>query len=234
MKAMLLAAGRGERLRPLTDHTPKPLIEVAGKPLIVWQIESLAQAGITELVINLAHLGPLIEARLGNGQTWGVRIQYSHEREGALEAAGGLRWAQPLLGAQPFVVANADIWTDFDFATLPTTLAGLAHLVLVPNPTHHPMGDFGLRDTQVYHPGTPAFTYAGIGLFSPALFTSISAGERAPLAPLLRQAIAADAVSGELFTGRWIDVGTPERWREAEAAAANFQAIDSQKPLIDI
>ncbi|MSQ67692.1 MAG: nucleotidyltransferase family protein [Gammaproteobacteria bacterium] len=221
MRAMLLAAGRGERLRPLTDHTPKPLLEVAGKPLIVRQVERLAQAGIKEFVINLAHLGPLIEARLGDGQAWGVRLTYSREPAGALDAAGGLRWALPLLGAQPFVVANTDIWTDFDFATLPVTLTGLAHLVLVPNPAHHPLGDFGLRDTQVCHPGSPAFTYAGIGLFSPALFTSLSAGARAPLAPLLREAIAANAVSGTLFTGRWIDVGTLERWREAEAAAAD-------------
>lgn len=219
MKAMLLAAGRGERLRPLTDHRPKPLLEVGGKPLIVWQLENLRRAGVTEVVVNLAWLGEQIPAALGDGSRWGLAIHYSREPVAALETAGGIRQALERLGDAPFILANADVWTRFDFTSLPTVPAGLAHLVLVPNPVHHPQGDFALDDGRVNDHGEPRYTYAGIAVFRPSLFAPLAPGTRAPLAPLLRAAMAEGAVSGELFTGSWIDVGTPDRLEAADRAA---------------
>ena len=226
MKAMLLAAGRGERLRPLTDQRPKPLLEVGGKPLIVWQLENLRRAGVTEVVVNLAWLGEQIPAALGDGSRWEMAIHYSREPVAALETAGGIRQALDLLGEAPFVLANADVWTRFDFATLPTAPAGLAHLVLVPNPAHHPQGDFALAGGRVNELGAPRYTYAGLAVFEPALFAALARGARAPLAPLLRAAMAEGAVSGELFTGTWIDVGTPERLEAADLAA---RALDNPR-----
>jgi MurNAc alpha-1-phosphate uridylyltransferase len=220
MKAMLLAAGRGERLRPLTDERPKPLLEVGGKPLVVWQLENLRRAGVTEVVINLAWLGEQIAHRLGDGSRWGLRVHYSPEPPNALETAGGIRQALELLGDAPFMLANADVWTRFDFSTLPGAPRGLAHLVLVPNPEHHPQGDFALEAGQINDHGSPRYTYAGVGVFSPELFRSIVPGTRAPLAPLLREAMARGAVSGEIFSGPWIDVGTVERLETANLAAA--------------
>jgi MurNAc alpha-1-phosphate uridylyltransferase len=210
MKAMLLAAGRGERMRPLTDHTPKPLLRVGGQTLIGHHIEALARAGFRKLVINHAHLGAQLVAALGDGTDYGVRIDYSPEPPGALETGGGIFNALPLLGEGPFVVVNADIWTDFDFSALPRQPVGLAHLVLVDNPAHHPAGDFALEDGRVQDHGPARLTFSGIGVYHPALFAG-SPGGAFPLAPLLRRAMVAGQVSGEHFTGAWFDIGTPER-----------------------
>jgi len=218
LKAMILAAGRGERMRPLTDLTPKPLLEAGGKPLIVWHIERLAQAGITELVINHAHLGVQIESTLGDGSRFGARIRYSDEGT-ALETAGGIAFALQLLGSKPFAVVNGDIWCDFDFARLPALAANMqqvhAHLVLVDNPPQHPDGDFGLHDGRVTD-GAPKLTFSGIGIYRPELFMHITRGSKAPLAPLLREQIAAGKVSGEHHQGLWFDVGTPQRLAELD------------------
>ena len=220
MMAMLLAAGRGERMRPLTDHTPKPLLEVGGKPLIVWHIEKLARAGISELVINHAHLGGQIEAALGDGSQFGTNIQYSAEIT-ALETAGGIANALHLLGDAPFAVINTDIYCDYDFAQLSIHAAALskngdlAHLVLVSNPEQHPKGDFGLQDGRVID-AAPSLTFSGIGIYKPELFRHIPRGTIAPLAPLLRAQIALGTVSGEHYSGRWADVGTPQRLQQLD------------------
>ena len=217
MKAMILAAGRGERMRPLTDHTPKPLLLVAGKPIIVHTITQLVTAGFTDIVINHAHLGKQIEAALGNGQALGASICYSPEGEQGLETAGGIINALPLLGDEPFLVVNGDIATDFDFASLKNVPVDLAHLVLVPNPEHHPKGDFGLDDTGlVNEQASEQLTFSGIGLYSPKLFHNLPAGSR-KLGPLLRLAIAKQHVSGQKFSGFWMDIGTPERLQELNA-----------------
>lgn len=219
---MLLAAGRGERMRPLTDTTPKPLLQVGGKPLIVWHIQCLAQAGLTELVINHAHLGHQIETALGDGSRFSVRIRYSPENP-ALETAGGIAQALPLLGDAPFAVVNSDIWCDYDFARLPAHAATLAtrgdaaHLVLVDNPPQHPAGDFGYRDGRVTD-DLPKLTFSGIGIYQPTLFSSISRGSKAPLAPLLRAQIALGKISGEHHSGLWEDVGTPQRLQQLDNA----------------
>jgi len=190
-------------MRPLTDHTPKPLLPVAGKPLIVWHLERLARAGFREIVINHAHLGDQIESLLDDGSAWGVSVRYSPEPPGALETAGGIRHALPLLGHDPFLVVNGDIWCDFDFEKLPV-MPDLAHLVLVPNPPHHPEGDFMFADQG-------ALTFSGIGIYRPALFMALTDHHPAKLAPLLRQAITEGHVSFERFDGQWADIGTPER-----------------------
>ena len=216
MQAMILAAGRGERMRPLTDRVPKPLLEVGGKPLIVHHIENLARAGFTRIVVNHAHLGEMIEARLGDGSAFGVAIDYSREGQ-ALETAGGIAHALPLLGGKPFLVVNGDVYCEFDFATLPQRCsrmeasAAKAHLVLVANPLHRADGDFALVDDLVRNQGSPRLTFSGIGLYDPRLFDVLTPGEKTPLAPLLRQAAEQGAVSGEHYRGRWEDVGTPER-----------------------
>ena len=219
MKVMILAAGRGERLRPLTDTTPKSLLAVGGKPLIVWHLEKLARAGFTEVVINHAHLGGMIEAELGDGSGFGLAIRYSPERE-ALETAGGIASALPLLGPEPFLVINADVYTDYDFSTLRgLPLADkLAHLVLVDNPAQHPRGDFALEAGRVRESGNPMLTFSGIGVYAPRLFGGIPSRAKVPLAPLLRKAMAADRVSGEHYRGGWHDIGTAER----------LQALDAQ------
>ncbi|MEY6432592.1 N-acetylmuramate alpha-1-phosphate uridylyltransferase MurU [Thioalkalicoccus limnaeus] len=209
MKAMILAAGRGERMRPLTDKTPKPLLKAGGKSLIEHRIERLAAAGFEDLVINHAHLGAQIAAALGNGRRWGIRIRYSPEEQ-ALETGGGIFRALRWLGPGPFVVVNADIWTDFDFRRLRRAPAGLAHLVLVPNPSQHPQGDFALSAGRVRYDGTPRYTFSGIGLYRPELFAGCRPGAF-PLAPLLRAAMDRGQVEGELHAGRWFDIGTPER-----------------------
>ena len=206
---MILAAGRGERLRPLTDHIPKPLIEAGGKPLILHLIESLVRGGIDEIIVNTAHLGEKIQARLGDGRAFGATIHYSPEHE-ALETGGGIYRALPLLGPAPFLVINGDIATDFPFGTLKDRPIDLAHLVLVPNPDHHPQGDFGLAEGLALDQGSPQFTFGGIGVYRPELFSECSAG-RFPLAPLLRTAMKASRVSAELWPGFWMDIGTIER-----------------------
>jgi MurNAc alpha-1-phosphate uridylyltransferase len=207
---MILAAGRGERMRPLSDTMPKPLLEVRGKPLIVRTLESLVRAGIRDVVINHAHLGDLIEGTLEDGRRFGAAIRYSREAE-ALESAGGIANALHLLGEEPFVVVNGDILCDFDFSTLARRSLGkhLAHLVLVANPPHHPRGDFGLESMRVVD--EPAWTFSGIGLYRPELFAGILPGSKGQLAPLLRAAMARGLVSGEVHRGVWHDVGTPER-----------------------
>lgn len=209
MKAMILAAGRGRRMRPLTDHTPKPLLRVGGKPLIVWHIERLAAAGYRDIVINHAWLGEQIPELLGDGSSRGVRIHYSAEGEQALETGGGIHRALPLLGDAPFLVINGDVWTDMDFALLPASPDGLAHLVLVPNPAHNPAGDFSMSEGRLGH-GKPKYTYSGVGIFRPELFAGCTGGAF-PLAPLLRQAISGPGIGATLHEGRWFDIGTPER-----------------------
>jgi MurNAc alpha-1-phosphate uridylyltransferase len=229
MKAMILAAGRGERMRPLTDSTPKPLLPVGGKPLIVWHLERLAQAGLRDVVINHAHLGAQIESALGDGKRWDLSIRYSPEPEGALEAAGGIANALPLLGnGEPFLVVNGDIFCDWDLGRAGQVLlpGNLAHLVLVPNPQHHPQGDFSLAGRKVAagiedaaSDGGPGqiFTFSGIGIYRPQLFAGIPQAHPAKLAPLLRTAMAAGSISGELHQGRWVDVGTPQRLAQLDA-----------------
>ena len=233
MKAMLLAAGRGERMRPLTDHTPKPLLEVGGKPLIVWHIERLVRANICELIINHSHLGNQIEAALGDGTRFGAHIVYSAE-DAPLETAGGIAYALPLLGDEPFAVINGDIFCDYDFVRLHEHSAALqanddaVHLALVDNPPHNPNGDFLLHDDRIL-PGRLAptnnqrlatsdsmFTFSGIGIYHPGIFANIVRGSKAPLAPLLRAQIELGKASGEHHSGLWVDVGTPQRLSELD------------------
>lgn len=225
MRAMILAAGRGQRMRPLTDTCPKPLLVVGGQPLIVWHLQRLAQAGIQEILINHAWLGQHIEATLGDGQAWGVHLRYSAETS-ALETAGGIARALPFFQDDPFLVINGDIWCDWNPAQAlnwashwaPRTQA---QLLLVDNPPHHPQGDFGLLPNGELA-ASPAqgigLTYAGIGLYHPRLFADTSPHQAAPLAPLLRKAMRHHAIQGQHYTGRWVDVGTPERLAKLDAA----------------
>jgi MurNAc alpha-1-phosphate uridylyltransferase len=209
-RAMLLAAGRGKRMRPLTDQTPKPLLTVRGKPLIVYHLEQLARGGVRDVVINLAWLGPQIRAALGDGSSWGMSIRYSDEGARALETGGGIFKALPWLSGEPFLVVNADVYTDFDFATLQIAADAWAQLLLVPNPAHHPEGDFALEQGRIVAQGTPRYTYAGIGVFRPEVFRGCQPG-RFALLPLLQRAIAARRLQGEFYGGQWTDVGTAER-----------------------
>ena len=215
--AMILAAGRGERMRPLTDHTPKPLLAVHDKPLIVWHIERLKKADISQLVINHAHLGEQIEHALGDGSSFGVSIAYSPE-ETALETGGGIARALPLLGEQSFLVVNGDVWTDIDYSALSLDEDDLAHLVLVNNPSHNPNGDFALNNGRVAAEGADKLTFSGIGLYQPCLFAGQSEN-RFPLAPLLRNVMSQNKVGGHHHQGAWTDVGTPERLAEINASA---------------
>ena len=213
---MILAAGRGERMRPLTDTTPKPLLKVAGRALIEYHLLHLAEAGMRDVVINLAWLGGQLEQTLGNGQAYGVTIEYVHEGEQALETGGGIFNALPLLGPEPFLVINGDIWTDYPLQRLPTILTGLAHLVMVDNPSHHPQGDFAISATgHAVAEATEKFTFSGIGVYAPELFATCQAGIF-PLAPLLRQAMLAQQVTAEHYTGHWSDVGTIERLQQLQ------------------
>ena len=210
MKAMILAAGRGERMRPLTDHIPKPLLKVGGKSLIVWHLERLAKAGFKEVVINHAHLGEQIEQVLGDGSVWGLNVQYSPETS-ALETAGGIANALPLLGDAPFLVVNGDVFTEIDFGALQLVSPNLAHLVMVDNPPQHPDGDFVVDSGKVTNQGNHKLTFSGIGIYHPALFVDVERGQAAKLAPLLRLAMAKGLVTGEHYHGVWHDIGTPER-----------------------
>ena len=216
MKAMILAAGRGERMQPLTDTTPKPLLKVAGKPLIEYCIENLVAAGFTQLVINLSHLGQQIRDYCGNGSQWGAVISYSDEGEAALETAGGIAYALPLLGDQPFLVINADIICDYPLAELRNKQFDLAHLVLIDNPPHNPQGDFSLNQNMLSEIGAEKFTFSGIGIYHPDLFKSIAFGPL-KLRPVLNQAMQDQRISGEKFDGLWMDIGTPARLKEIEA-----------------
>jgi N-acetyl-alpha-D-muramate 1-phosphate uridylyltransferase len=210
VKAMLLAAGRGERMRPLTDTLPKPLVEVGGRALIAWHLLALARAGIREVVINLSWLGAQLRAALGDGSTFGVSIRWSEEGPVPLETGGGIFRALPLLGPEPFLVVNADIWTDLDFGRLALEPEAHAHLVLIPNPAHHPRGDFALEGDRVVNADSGRFTYTGVGVYQREFFAGCIEG-RFPLLPLLNRAIAAGRVRGEVYRGQWCDVGTAER-----------------------
>ena len=222
MKAMLLAAGRGERLRPITDDIPKALVEAGGKPLIGWHLERLARAGFREAVINVSHLGERIVERLGDGRGYSLRLRYSREPE-RLETAGGIANALPLLGADPFLLVNADVYCECDFARLREMGPAmgraplLAHLVLVPNPPHRAEGDFSLHRGAVGDQPSPRYTYAGVALMKPAMVAPVKPGEKAALGPLLREAAKRRQIGGELYEGLWQDVGTIERLAELEA-----------------
>ncbi|WP_434779428.1 N-acetylmuramate alpha-1-phosphate uridylyltransferase MurU [Neisseria sp. Ec49-e6-T10] len=218
MKAMILAAGRGERMRPLTDHTPKPLLMVGKDPLIVWHIKHLAKAGFIDIVINHAWLGQQLEETLGNGAKWHVHLHYSAEKEGGLETAGGIATALPLLGTEHFLVVNGDIFTSIDFLSLREHTQYLAenqtHIILVPNPEHHPQGDFVLdanNKVQDIPESQNKYTFSGVGIYHPSFFKHTPAHQKAKLAPLLKEAMHQQQVLGQLHTGLWLDVGTTER-----------------------
>ena len=214
MKALIFSAGRGERMRPLTDATPKPLLRAGGKRLIEWHLENLCKAGVRDVVINTSHLAEQFFAALGDGSRWGVRITYSYEGPEPLETGGGMLHALPLLGIDPFIAVNGDICTDFDFSTLPQNPPGLAHLVLVDNPAHHPRGDFGLQHGMLFD--EPRLTFAGIGVYRPALLAAHAPGKFG-VVPILRAAMRDGKVSGEHFRGRWCDIGTPQRLAAIDA-----------------
>ena len=238
MKAMILAAGRGTRMAPLTDHCPKPLLPLAGKPLIQHHIEKLVAAGIDELVINHAYLGHMIEQQLGDGSALACRIRYSAESR-ALETAGGILQALPLLGDEPFVVINGDVWCDWDYRQLFSRAQQLQHssqdpasqdlgwLALVANPEHHPEGDFGLQQGRVLaQPDHCGWTFAGISVLSPQLFAGLQPGEQR-LAPLLRAAMADGRIAGEVLNAGWVDVGTPQRLQQLEQQLLAGQPVRS-------
>ena len=215
MKCMLLAAGLGERLRPITDKIPKPLLEIAGKPLIDYHLENLKSAGFKEIVINISYLGEMIESHLGDGSRFNVTIHYSHEGESPLETAGGIIQALPMLGDQPFLVLNADIWCNHSLSFASLDKDKLAHIVLVNNPAHHPKGDFAYEYGKIYNQGKNYLTYSGIGIYDPKLFKNFAA-EKLPLAPILRDAIDEELISAEYYSGEWFDIGTEERLEEAD------------------
>jgi MurNAc alpha-1-phosphate uridylyltransferase len=214
MKAIILAAGRGERMRPLTDSTPKPLLRVGGQCLIEYHLHALANAGVREIVINHSWLGQQIVDYLGDGARYGVSIVYSAEADPPLETAGGIIQALPLLGSDPFILVNGDVWTDYDFSFLPTSPSAKAHLVMVDNPPHHSDGDFALQGYILRNSGDK-LTYSGIGVYSPELFAGMPTGVR-PLAPILRAAIDQEAISGEWYRGAWWDIGTPKRLQQLD------------------
>ncbi len=223
MKVMLLAAGRGERMRPLTDACPKPLLQVAGKPLVAWHLERLAAAGFHEVVINLSWLGEQIASALGDGQRHGVRIAYSREPWPALETGGGIHNALPLLGSEPFLLVNGDVHADVDFRAITLRQGDLGQLVLVPNPSHHPRGDFALDPNGRVGEAGARLTYSGIAVLHPQLFAGATPG-RFPLLPLLQRAIAAGRLGGQRHDGHWLDVGTPERLAQLDAALRTMRA----------
>jgi MurNAc alpha-1-phosphate uridylyltransferase len=234
-RALILAAGRGERMRPLTDTTPKPLLAVGGKPLIVHHLEKLARAGVREVVVNTSHLADQFPAALGDGSRWNLRIHYSYEGQEPLETGGGMLRAMPLLGAAPFIAVNGDIFTDFDFSTLPQDPAGLAHLIVVDNPPQHPQGDFALRDGRLFdtspHPGPlpqagegGKLTFAGISVYRAELLAGQAPGKFG-ITPILRAAMRAGRVTGSHHRGEWFDIGTPQRLAELQTTA-NFRTSD--------
>jgi MurNAc alpha-1-phosphate uridylyltransferase len=215
-RALIFAAGRGERMRPLTDATPKPLLQAGGKRLIEWHLQSLARAGVREVVINTAHLAEQFPAALGDGSRWGLRIRFSYEGTEPLETGGGMLRALPLLGSDPFIAVNADIRTDFDFSTLPQNPHGLAHLVVVDNPPQHPHGDFVLRDGLLHDAPAPRLTFAGIGVYRPELLAAHVPGKFG-IVPILRAAMREGRIGGTRHSGEWSDIGTPQRLAELDA-----------------
>ncbi|AMK75703.1 MULTISPECIES: N-acetylmuramate alpha-1-phosphate uridylyltransferase MurU [Methylomonas] len=233
MKAMILAAGRGERMRPLTDHTPKPLLKAAGKTLIEYALENLAAAGFSEIVINIAHLGNQIKDYCGNGERWNVSIAYSDEGDTALETAGGIVKALPLLGDKPFLVLNADIVCDYPLANLRAKAIDLAHLVMINNPSHHPEGDFSLNTSGLLsEQGSDKLTFSGIGVYHPKLFENIPATPL-KLKPVLNRGMQLQRISGEKFSGLWMDIGTPERLRTL-AELGNHHARETSRHKEDV
>jgi MurNAc alpha-1-phosphate uridylyltransferase len=210
MRAMILAAGRGQRLRPLTDSLPKPLIELAGKPLIEYHLEALAKAGFREVIINQGHLGGLLRESLGDGSRWGVNVSWSDEQPDALETGGGIFKALPFLGNSPFLVVNGDVWTDYPFTRLRAVKCDWAHLVMVPNPDHNPFGDFALNGARILEDGGHKLTFSGIGVYHPRLFDGCRPGKFS-IVPLLRSAMNNHLVTGEEFQGCWNDIGTLKR-----------------------
>ena len=222
MKAMILAAGRGERMRHLTENTPKPLLKIADKALIEYSLEGLVNAGFTKIVINVAYLGQQIQEYCGDGSRWGVSIQYSDEGETALETAGGIAKALPLLGEKPFLVVNADILFDYPLAELRNKQVDWAHLVMIDNPPHHPQGDFCLQaDGTLSEQGEPKYTFSGIGVYHPAMFADLQVGQPLKLRPVLNLAMQQQRISGEYFNGLWLDIGTPERLQEISIGLAS-------------
>lgn len=226
---MVLAAGRGERMRPLTDHTPKALLRVGGKPLIFWHLERLARAGFSSVVVNHAHLGEQIVAAVGDGNRWNITVRFSAESQ-ALETAGGIANALPLLNADVFTVINADVYTEFDFSALRqhtdemrSRSDCLAHLVLVDNPAQHPGGDFALVGDHVAEQGAQLLTFSGLGVYRAGLFGEVASGSAQALAPLLRTAMSRHQVTGEHYRGRWFDVGTPARMHALDQLLAGEQ-----------
>jgi MurNAc alpha-1-phosphate uridylyltransferase len=217
MRAMILAAGRGERLRPLTDTLPKPLVEVGGKPQIEYHLENLAGAGFRNVVINQGHLGDLLPQALGNGSRWGLTILWSDEQPEALETGGGIFQALPHLGPSPFLVVNGDVWTNYPYSRLRAVKCDWAHLVMVPNPAHHPDGDFSLAGGRLREQGSGLLTFSGIGVYNPRLFQGCTAGKFS-VVPLLRSAMREHLVTGEEFRGGWNDIGTLERLEAARSA----------------
>ncbi|MEM7401151.1 MAG: N-acetylmuramate alpha-1-phosphate uridylyltransferase MurU [Pseudomonadota bacterium] len=215
MKCLLLSAGRGERLRPLTDKVPKPLVKIAGKAIIEYHLERLKKAGFNEIVINLSHLGNLIEEHLGDGSNYDLKIEYSQEGDHPLETAGGIIHALPKLGDKPFLVMNADIWCDHTLSFAKLSNDKLAHLVLIDNPNHNPKGDFAYEFGKIYTSGKNMLTFSGIGIYHPRLFSSLDI-EKRPLAPILRNAIDHQRISAEYFSGNWFDIGTQARLAEVE------------------
>lgn len=216
MHALIFAAGRGERMRPLTDATPKPLLQAGARRLIEWHLQALARAGVREVVINTSHLAGQFPSTLGDGRRWDLRIRYSYEGPEPLETGGGMLRALPLLGDAPFIAVNGDIFTDFDFSALPQTPHGLAHLIVVDNPPQHPQGDFVLRDGLLHDEPEPRLTFAGIGVYRPELLAGQAPGKFG-IVPVLRAAMRTSKVSGEHYRGAWTDVGTPQRLAELDA-----------------
>lgn len=227
----MLAAGRGERLRPLTDRLPKPLVRLCGHPLIDYHLHRLRRAGVTRCVINTAHLGHLIEAHVGDGTRFGLTVSYSREPPGALETGGGIRYALPLLEAGPFIAVNADVYCEFDFRALTPSPAALAHLVLVTNPAQHRRGDFSLEGARVGNALTPRHTFSGIAVYTPEFFATAPATARFPLAPMLREAARREALSGQLYRGRWFDIGTRTRLQEAARALSDDQQLHYKQKI---
>jgi len=214
MRAMILAAGRGERLRPLTDEVPKPLVDIAGKSLIEYHLEALAAAGFREIVINQGHLGDQLPLALGDGSRWGIHIHWSDEQPEALETGGGVHKALPLLGSAPFLVINGDVLVDYRFASLRAVKCDWAHLVMVPNPDHNPEGDFALTGARIREHGDSKLTFSGLAVYHPRLFEGCRPGKFS-VVPLLRSAMESHLVTGEIFQGGWNDIGTLERLEAA-------------------
>ena len=223
VKAMILAAGRGQRMRPLTDHTPKPLLRVGRKALIEYHLEALRKAGVKDIVINVSHLSEQIRTSIGDGSDYGLIVQYSDEGKQALETGGGIFHALPILGSDPFLVVNGDIWSDYPLNSRRLTDRDLAHLVLVNNPDHNPKGDFVLQDGRIRSIGSPKLTFSGIGYYRPELFERCTGG-KFKLAPLLSRAASQDQVSGEHYLGRWSDIGTPQRLQALDTIISQLTA----------